>query len=593
MECIDCIPSNVTPAVNEIVLTDFNSSHFVPHMFCGVSWPRVVNLTIVNENSVKIDEAFGIGNLTFDCLHEIETLKLDFQVLKNLSRNALYGLDNVIILDFTHCIHLEVPELTIALSLDTNIPKLQRLILNNLGTAVDGIQLSQEFIDKLAHRKIQSLDMSSTTVGFVNPSVNVDKICDSLKTFNLANSLILHSHFENVSPCYSLRVLNLSGAKLPRFPFPSGNITIPPPVPPVFQVSPLWYTFFSTVSVIYLNNIISPDHYIFLNNATLSIQVENSLTEIHLSGYSIPVCELKFKIDPNHVKYLDISNNKIERLSSDSLAYLEHLERIDLSNNRLSVSEQFDNTLSFIFRNNSKLEITELSHNGLTNLPSDMFKLNTELKRIDLSNNEVTQIPFEISHLYSLELLDLRENAVEYLNVWTRHQIDILYKNKQSKTEIKPFTVDLRDNPFSCKCHSLDFIKWFVQSPVFDDTRDFYHCEINRKLLPMNTDAIEAGQYDCEKPQREARRLLIIVLVPCVSVVMTIVLFKRYKRQKLLLRIREQINLIHEDQSDYKFPVFLSYSSEDSSIVCRSRTRPIGMHRCFYTSQPTSWNVQF
>ena len=575
LQCIDCIPMNATSTVSEIVLSGFNESNIVPHMFCGVSWPSVVNLTILNSDPAS--RLFNITDFTFDCLLKIQTLKLKMAALQTFSHNALYGLDNVTTLDLSDCIRLTILGLAPALSLEANVPMIHTLVLSNVGSAFGGVKLSQNFVDTLAQRRIRYLDLSFCTVGVVNKLNN--GLCKYVEKINLAKSRVIYSKDFLPSTCDSLRVIDFSGTVFTGATSLIGNVTMPPAI---FTFNKDWFLALSTVSVLYLNNMISTEHFLFLNNVTFIVQEKNSLTEIHATGYSLPVCELKFKIDPNHLEYFDLSNNKIERLSPDFLAYLEHLKRIDLSHNRLATSNQLENTFSNIFRNNAKLEVAELAHNGFTKLPSNMFEFNTELKRIDMSKNKATQIPFEIAHLYNLELFDLRGNAIEYLNGWSRHQIDTLYKNKEYKrntAEKKSLTLDLRDNAFSCKCHSLDFIKWFIYSPVFEDSRDLYYCEVDGKRLSMNTDAIETVLYDCDKPNRQVRKLLFIVVLPCVStgllVVMAIVLFKRYKRQKLLRRVRKHIYLIHEDQSEYRFPVFLSYASEDSEFVEPNILQPL------------------
>ena len=586
MECTDCIPINVTSAVNEIVLLEFRESRFVPRMFCGVSWPRVVNLTIVNTVKIRCYlRNFEIQNFTFDCLSGIETLKLGLSQLISFSHDALYGFDNVKTLDLTDCVCLAIPGLKPGLSLETNVPMLQAIILSNVGSALDGIQFSQDFVNVLAHKNISNLDISSSYIRFANTTINVDGICKCLRKLNLANSRLLFLDFGQPETCDSLREIDVSGITLTSTPILKGNITLPPGV---YSFSDRdWDKAFRTISILYANSIISTDHYIHLNNVTFSLLTNNSITEIHLSGYNVPVCEMKLEIDPNHVTYYDLSKNNIERLSPYSLVYLEHLKIIDLSKNRLAVSKQSEVTFSYLFRNNSKLEIANLAHNRLTYLPSNVFALNTVLKRIDLSNNKVTQISFEIAHLHKLELLDLRENSVEYLNEWSRNQIDMLYKHKkykQIKIDSQSFKLDLRNNIFSCECHSLDFLKWFVQSPVFEETKYLYYCEIDDKRIPMNTDAIKAAQYNCDMPKRKLRNLLLSVLLPCVSTGIlafwVIVSFRRYKRQKLLRRLREQIYLIHEQQIEHRFPVFLSYASEDSEFVEPNILQPLEVSIC-------------
>ena len=104
----------------------------------------------------------------------------------------------------------------------------------------------------------------------------------------------------------------------------------------------------------------------------------------------------------------------------------------------------------------------------------------------------------------------------------------------------------------------------------------------------MDTGAIERVQYDCDKSKRQVRRMILIVLLPCVSsgifVAMAIVLIKRYKRNKQYRRLREHIYMIHENHLRYSFPVFLSCASEDSEFVGPNIIQPLKVSVCITLS---------
>ena len=84
IQCIDCVLSNLSAVVTEVILLQFSVDRIVSYMFCGVSWPSVVNLTILNPNDVSL----SINNFTFDCLSQIETLRLGLSSLESLDINA-------------------------------------------------------------------------------------------------------------------------------------------------------------------------------------------------------------------------------------------------------------------------------------------------------------------------------------------------------------------------------------------------------------------------------------------------------------------------------------------------------------------------
>ena len=208
-----------------------------------------------------------------------------------------------------------------------------------------------------------------------------------------------------------------------------------------------------------------------------------------------------------------------------------------------------------------------LAYNDLMYLQQKMFEFNRRLEQLDLRGNKITQIHFEISDLTDLIYIDLRRNLIEYLDASSRQQIDMLYNNKQTYKDImgtnRSFVIDLRDNPFSCSCHSLDFIVWFVNSPVFEDSRDEYHCEIDGQHISMDTNAITTAKYDCDKPIRKLRQMLLSTLVPCITlsiaVIVSIILFKKYRKFKNRQKLRENVEHINDETYGYRFPVFLSY----------------------------------
>ena len=236
--------------------------------------------------------------------------------------------------------------------------------------------------------------------------------------------------------------------------------------------------------------------------SNVTFAVNNTITEIHLSGYNLPIFEVEIMFRQNHLTYLDLSNNRIERIGADTFRSLKYLKKLDLSYNKLGTAS--NDKLIVLFRNNMKLVNLALAYNGLTCLPLNVFELNTQLEQLDVRGNKIKQIDFEISNLTSLTNLDLRGNLSEYLDVSSRQQVDTLFHNKQMIKAIMDrngsFVVDIRNTPFSCKCHSLDFIVWFINSPIFENSRGNYNCEIDGQHISMNSKAITAARYECGKP---------------------------------------------------------------------------------------------
>ena len=565
LTCDDCIPLVVPDTVNEIVLTSLHDYHLLAHGFCKVTWANVTTLSIINE--FEDQSNFTIVDYAFDCLNEIETLKLNLRKLSNLTANTFDGLLNVRCLALTGCSRLETPALVSAFSLGTTIPKLNKLILSNVGSTFSGVQLSQEFIDALAQRNITELNLSLTYVEFVN--ISFGRLCETLQTLNISKARILYTSFIPHATCEALHIVDFSGTQFPQSKLMPNNVTINGP----WRFHKLWFEFLSRTLILYLNELVSPDHYLYFLDVTFTFAMDNTITEFHLGGYNIPILELELVFCPNHLTYLDISNNRIERIGKTTFRSLEYLKKLDISNNKLGIAKK--DTLIVLFRNNTKLASLNLSYCELTDLPQKVFEFNTELEQLDLRGNKITQINFEISNLTSLRNMDLRDNLVEYLDASSRQQLDTLYKHSQILNTVEgrnqSIVIDIRDNPFSCSCKSLDFIMWFIHSPIFEDSRDDYHCERDGQHIPMNTNAVTMAKYECDRSARKLRKVLISTLVPCIALSIaiagSILLFKRYRYLKNLRKLRRNIAQILEETFGYRFPVFLSYASVDSEFV--------------------------
>ena len=239
-----------------------------------------------------------------------------------------------------------------------------------------------------------------------------------------------------------------------------------------------------------------------------------NLKEIHFSGYNIPAADVEVHNISDKLEYIDISNNKIEIIGPNSLKSFQHLIKLDLSKNKLSQNHLFGDTFSVLFQNNSQLQEISLKDNGLRYLPSTIFAFNIYLKQIDISMNFIRQITFNISRLKYLDTLDMRNNIIQHLDESSRRALDTLYEKHQSRNNhtkqntASTFLIDLRSNPFSCECESLQFVKWFVGSPIFTATRHLYHYKADGQEIEMNRKAIEAAEDDCERAKRKLRKLL-------------------------------------------------------------------------------------
>ena len=309
-----------------------------------------------------------------------------------------------------------------------------------------------------------------------------------------------------------------------------------------------------------------------------------AIGEIQAKEYNLPCLDIKVIIKTNltnRIKHLDVSNNGITMVYPHILDILDNLKVLDLSENEFGQMPHFDQTFSVLFKNNLNLAEIRLSGNGLGNLPLTTFLTNTQLEGLHLSHNNIRQVTFDISKLKHLRMIDLRNNSIEYLDETSIKALDRLYDD-QVQIKTGSFAIDLRDNPFICSCKALHFLQWFVSSPLFKDKRHEYHCRQNDEEMPMTEEAIKIAVDDCEKPIRRRRKILLSTLIPFFTLVImaiTIVaVVKKVRKKNYYKRLDDVLGRIHENRHAQRFPVFLSYSSEDSNFVTQHVLRHMQVH---------------
>ena len=576
MRCKNNIPRTTPNYVNEVLLSFSNSIPLSSGIFCDVSWKNVSKLSVDYSGSA----AFYLGNYVFMGLKQIQVLKLHTEKRFQAYSNSLYGLENVTVLDLSGCTRLGTKDLITLFSIKTNIANLKKLFLSKVGREHEGIELSQSLVDVLANKDIHEIDLSNTPIFTDNP--NMDGICDSLKKMNLSSSEINRmSHFDLYRTCMSLRSLDLNAMTLPKA--KPDNVSC---INDDFSIGEL-LPFLQYLNMLNFSRIDAEIHYFyFMNCSVTGLPLRFNWKEFHFSGYNLPI--LNVKIEENffdQLQYLVLSNNGIETISSETFKNFSSLVKIDLSNNKLSQTKFFNETFSILFETNYHLEEIDLNENGLRYLPLTTFSSNFYLKRLDISNNMFKQITFNASRLINLNIFDMRNNSVESLDEFSRWNLDSLLQMRTSRenytkqNSTSTLLIDLRENPFSCKCDSLQFIKWFVASPIFTTTRQHYHCQADGKEIQMDDKAIAAAEEDCERPIRELRKILLSSLIPTIVIILLVLIIfnalKRYRKGKFYQRLEDQVDLLHYDKIGFRFPVFVSYASDDSEFVITNVLNPL------------------
>lgn len=213
----------------------------------------------------------------------------------------------------------------------------------------------------------------------------------------------------------------------------------------------------------------------------------SNLTSLMLTDCRIAIiAENSFNILP-YLEVLNIHHNDLEEIPSHLFSNLTHLTTLNLGHNLISHLPET------IFWNTTDVETLILSHNRLQLLPSGIFKKLYKLKHLDLSNNEISHIlPSTFNYISHVRFINLESNLMV-----TIHEDLFDSNNKTVLTNLS-----LANNPLNCNCgalwlktailNELEHIKIQDSNSIRCHYPDGYH---QQKLLD-----VPLGQLNCTSP---------------------------------------------------------------------------------------------
>ena len=177
------------------------------------------------------------------------------------------------------------------------------------------------------------------------------------------------------------------------------------------------------------------------------------------------------------LEYLDFSGSSCEYISPLLFSEAVSLKTLRLNHNKLDRSLAND-TEGVIFSNLTLLEHLDLSVNFITDLSERAFERNENLQILNLSNNALIRFQPSLVNNNKLQVLNLSFNQLVGFSKSTC--LDLLeIKRNNSK-----FTVNIRENKFSCRCENLYFLNFLLEHPdIFDDTSTFHCVLVNGSRL--------------------------------------------------------------------------------------------------------------
>ena len=551
ISCDGLIPSAVPDSVTELFLYRIDSSEFRPKRFCSLSWKSITNLSILSVQSTQY-KYFDLGVRAFVCLEKLHSFKLSTQYLRHFSDSAFIGLANVNVFELSNCKTIHWEDLKKIFLSARIFPRLTQLILSGSGIYDEILDFNQGFVNSLATRPISYIDLSFTN--FIFNFSEPGKLCKTLTKLNDTGALMQYTYrFNNSKVCSSLRILDDSDSQYLRNVYKNAKC--------INDEIRLFFTvpFFNAVQTIYVDKFVTRSENFIAQNCTFHVFNNSRVTELHTSQNYLP--NFDFKLINDKLEHLDISDNGIETINPRALNNLSSLLTLNLSKNALHKTHD---TLAVLFKNAKHIQSLDLSSNDLSHIPLRSFLENTNLQNLVMSNNSLYQITFHISHLLQLNVLDLRNNNIKYLNRDSQLALEKLINTSGILLQVL-----LHGNPFSCSCANLQFLNWFARTRVFEESRHTYKCMLNGQNHAMDKEAVTVARKDCEQiKQKRLMKLLLITFIPiCVSVFILaiIILHRRHKQKKLKQRFIEGRRHLRENAT--QFPVFLSYSSDDSDFV--------------------------
>jgi adenylate cyclase len=181
----------------------------------------------------------------------------------------------------------------------------------------------------------------------------------------------------------------------------------------------------------------------------------------------------------NKLTYLDVSNNRLERLENADLGGLTGLLKLNLANNRLNqlppyfgaytmlrtlnISSNFLEKFPEFLCNLESLVDLDLSFNLIADLPESIGKLKN-LEKFVITNNRLTgALPESFKTLSSLRELDIKYNTIANIDVIAQlPKLEILTVDHNSVSQFVGTFERLR----SLKLNSNPVTKFEIRSPV-------------------------------------------------------------------------------------------------------------------------------
>ena len=188
------------------------------------------------------------------------------------------------------------------------------------------------------------------------------------------------------------------------------------------------------------------------------LQISSEITEFYLRGSNLNKISSKILKKLKHLKTLEISNNNIEYIPTNTFKDFNSLEKLILKGNELKTlsKDMFTGLKNLYYLDLSENQISELSYNVFEKLP--------KIVDIRLQQNKLKVIPnFVFSNIKTLRLLFFTNNFIHEIHDQAFENLSMmklgLSFNRLKSIPVSAFKgfqitgkIVLINNPLDCSC---------------------------------------------------------------------------------------------------------------------------------------------
>ena len=272
----------------------------------------------------------------------------------------------------------------------------------------------------------------------------------------------------------------------------------------------------------------------------------------------------------HNCKVVDVSNNYCTYIHPEFFANGGNITHLNLNNNYLGDFIETE-IASAVFQSLRKLEYLDLSMNRIYKLSSSLFVKSDNLKILNISSNSIGGLSFDLKNLVNLETFDMSRNKLRALTERNMKDLEDIGRGGR-------LVVDFSGNDLLCSCETLSFLQWTKKQMALNVIRfhnyKAYKCEYKNTTMTSfeHIDAIiNQLQLECS-PRAWIVLICAATIVAFLCMIISGISYRyRWKIRYLYYAAKRTFGANKAEnprfQKFYRYDAFLSFADEDSEIA--------------------------